>query len=59
VEETLNKLLEEEAERLCGARRYEHSTDRQDTLAGSYSRKFADARGRSGFEGAEAADSAV
>lgn len=40
VEDTLNKLLEEEAEHLCGAKRYEHSAERQDTLAGSYNRKL-------------------
>ena len=40
VEETLNALLELEADRLCGARRYERSEGRQDTRAGSYSRQL-------------------
>jgi len=30
VEETLNKLLDEEADRLCNAARYEHSDSRAD-----------------------------
>jgi transposase-like protein len=38
VEETLNKLLDAEADELCGAKRYERSVDRVDTRAGSYSR---------------------
>lgn len=41
VEETLNHLLDEEADRICGARRYEHSEDRLDTRAGKYTRKLA------------------
>lgn len=40
VEDTLNKLLAAEAENLCGAKRYEHSESRADTLAGSYTRKL-------------------
>lgn len=40
VEETLNKLLDDEADRLCQAKRYEHSPDREDTRAGSYRRKL-------------------
>ena len=40
VEETLNGLLEAEADRLCGAGRYERSPDRVDTRAGSYDRKL-------------------
>jgi transposase-like protein len=40
VEETLNKLLDAEAERICGAARYERSPERQDTLAGHYARKL-------------------
>jgi hypothetical protein len=31
VEETLNALLEAEADTLCGARRYKRSAERQDT----------------------------
>src|SRR5215831_14672073 len=38
VEETLNALLEAEADRLCNAQRYERSEARQDTRAGSYER---------------------
>jgi transposase-like protein len=40
VEETLNKLLDEEADRLCNAGRYEHSEARTDTRAGHYPRTF-------------------
>lgn len=40
VEETLNKLLDEEADRVCRAQRYERSPDRQDTRSGSYDRKL-------------------
>ena len=38
VEETLNAMLDAEADRLCGAGRYERSQARQDTRAGSYDR---------------------
>ena len=34
VEETLNALLDAEADRLCNARRYERSQARRDTRAG-------------------------
>lgn len=40
VEETLNGLLDAEAERLCGARKYEGTESRQDTLASSYERRL-------------------
>lgn len=40
VEETLNKLLDEEADRLCNAARYEHSESRADSRAGHYTRKL-------------------
>lgn len=40
VEETLNGLLDAEADRLCNAARYERSADRQDTRAGHYTRKL-------------------
>ena len=40
VEQTLNALLDAEADRLCQATRYERSPDRQDTRAGSYDRKL-------------------
>lgn len=40
VEETLNKLLDAEADELCKAGRYERSADRVDTRAGSYERSL-------------------
>jgi putative transposase len=40
VEETLNALLDAEADRLCNAKRYERTEARADTRAGSYSRKL-------------------
>jgi transposase-like protein len=40
VEETLNALLDAEADRLVGAARYERSEARQDTRAGSHDRKL-------------------
>ena len=40
VEETLNGLLDAEADALCGAKRYERSPDRVDTRAGSYKRNL-------------------
>jgi transposase-like protein len=38
VEETLNGLLDAEANRICRAQRYEHSPERLDTRAGHYER---------------------
>ena len=40
VEETLNALLDAEADQICGAQRYERSADRVDTRAGHYERKL-------------------
>ena len=40
VEETLNKMLGEEADRLCHAERYQHTEARKDTRAGYYKRKL-------------------
>lgn len=40
VEETLNGMLDAEADRLCQAKRYERTVDRVDTRAGSYERKL-------------------
>jgi len=40
VEETLNTLLEAEADQLCHAQRYERSEDRTASRAGHYSRKL-------------------
>jgi transposase-like protein len=46
VEETLNALLQAEADELCGARRYERSPDRTDTRAGHYTRRLHTKAGR-------------
>ena len=40
VEETLNALLDAEADRLCNAQRYQRSEARRDTRAGQYERKL-------------------
>lgn len=40
VEDTLNEMLDAEADQLCNAKRYQHSPDRQDTRAGHYKRKL-------------------
>jgi len=40
VEETLNSMLDAEADRLCNAERYEHTNARKDTRAGHYERKL-------------------
>lgn len=40
VEETLNSLLEAEADELAGARRYERTDARKTTRSGSYDRKL-------------------
>ena len=40
VEETLNALLDAEADQLCGARRYERTDSRRDTRAGHYTRSL-------------------
>ena len=40
VEETLNALLESEADRLCNAQRYERTEARRDTRAGHYERNL-------------------
>ena len=37
---TLNTLLSEEADAICGAERYQRSPDRLDTRAGKYQRKL-------------------
>jgi transposase-like protein len=39
VEETLNALLDAEADHLCGVRKYERTEGRRDTRAGSYDRQ--------------------
>ena len=38
IEETLNAMLDAEADTLCGAKRYERSDERVDTRAGHYER---------------------
>ena len=40
VEETLNAMLDAEADAQCGAKRYERSPERLDTRAGHYERKL-------------------
>jgi putative transposase len=40
VEETLNSMLDAEADRLCQAKRYERTPERADTRAGIYERKL-------------------
>ena len=40
VEEMLNKMLDDEADALCNAARYEHSEARTDSRAGHYDRTF-------------------
>jgi putative transposase len=40
VEEALNAMLDAEADRLCGAGRYERTAGRQDTRAGHYERNL-------------------
>ena len=51
VEETLNALLEAEADRLRNAQRYERSEARRDTRAGHYERKLQTKAGEVRFEG--------
>jgi len=46
VEETLNAMLEAEAEHLCGAARYERTAERKDSRAGHYERKLDTKAGR-------------
>jgi len=46
VEETLNALLDAEADRLCAAQRYERTEARKDTRAGSYQRTLDTKAGR-------------
>src|SRR5450756_2095782 len=51
VEETLNAMLDAEADRLCGAGRYECSQARQDTRAGSYERSLQTQAGEVSLKG--------
>jgi hypothetical protein len=59
VEETLNALLDAEADRLCGARKYERTEGRKDTRAGSYDRQARHQGRRSDADGTEAAHAAL
>jgi hypothetical protein len=54
VEETLNALLDAEADRLCNAQRYERTEARRDTRAGHYERGLHTKAGEVRLEGAEA-----
>ena len=53
VEETLNAMLDAEADQLCGAGRYERSQARQDTWAGSYERTLQTSAGGSKSQGSK------
>ena len=55
VEETLNGLLDAGAEELCQAKRYERSTERVDTRAGSYQRGLETKAGKVSLKVPEAA----
>lgn len=46
VEDTLNKMLDEEANQHCNAKKYERSSERVDTRAGFYSRNLDTKAGR-------------
>src|SRR3979409_1480465 len=56
VEETPNALLDAEADRLCGAGRYERTQGRQDTRAGSYERSLHTVAGEVNLKEASAPD---
>ena len=59
VEETLNALLDAEADRLCNAQRYERSEARRDTRAGHYERGLQTKAGEVRLKGTEATPAAV
>src|SRR5207245_9656174 len=59
VEETLNALLDAEADRLCNAQRYERSAARHDTRAGHSERGLQTKAGGGAAEGSEAAPAGV
>ena len=46
VEDTLNKLLDSEAERLCNAEKFERTERRKDSRAGHYKRSLDTRAGR-------------
>ena len=58
VEETLNALLDAEADEICGAQRYERSPDRVDTRAGTLRAEARDEGRRCDAESAEAQEPA-
>src|SRR6478752_7279995 len=55
VEETLNAMLDAEADQLCGAGRYERSQASRDTRAGSYERTLQTSAGEVKSQGSKAA----
>jgi putative transposase len=55
VEETLNAMLEAEADRLCNAERYERTQARRDQRSGSYDRKLQTTAGSVTLKVSEAA----
>jgi putative transposase len=59
VQETLNALLDEEADRLCNAKRYERSEARKDTRAGYYARALHTKAGEVELKVTEIKDTAV
>jgi transposase-like protein len=59
VEQTLNAMLDAEADALCGAQRYERSAERVDTRAGHYERKLLTKAGEVKLDGAASAKVAV
>src|SRR5262249_24681444 len=59
VDETLNALLDAEADRLCNAQWYERSVARRDTRAGHYESRPADQGWRGTVEGTQAAPADV
>jgi putative transposase len=59
AEETLNALLDAEADRLCNAQRYERSEARRDTRAGHYERKLQTKAGEVKLPDTEASDADI
>jgi len=55
VEDTLNAVLDAEADRLCNAQRYERTEERRDACAGHYERKLHTNAGEVTLEGSEVA----
>ncbi len=59
VEQTLNAMLDAEADQLCNARRYEHTEARTDQRAGHYKRKLQTKAGEVELQDSQAAAGAV